>query len=134
MPALDNLKRAVTQIGTICVRFVWVTIQGTSANQHSQANAFTKLGAIPEKALKGRAVSNQTECGPREAVQPFTALATNQLYGGKPFAEFHFKYRSRTTSYLIHACRRPLIQLLRRGPQSTAYHSEEPESSTARGS
>ncbi|KAL5438446.1 hypothetical protein PMIN06_009679 [Paraphaeosphaeria minitans] len=92
--ASDDLKKALTQIGTICVKFFWISIQGTSAKKF-RASAFTKVGAIPEKAPKGRAVSNQTECGPREAIQPFTTIATKNLHGGKPFAEFHFKYRSR---------------------------------------
>ncbi|KAF2441889.1 hypothetical protein P171DRAFT_434489 [Karstenula rhodostoma CBS 690.94] len=91
----DDLKKTLKEVGTIYVKFVWVTIQGASANQKNQARTFTNLGTIPEKALKGRALSTQTEYGPQEAVHPFTVLTTKKLYDGKPFAEFNFKYRSR---------------------------------------
>jgi hypothetical protein len=77
--------------------FKWVTVQGPSASQITTPTDFQKLGAIPEKALKGRALSNQTEYGLQEATRPFTKISTTEQYGGKPFVEFKFKYRSRRT-------------------------------------
>ncbi|KAF1970558.1 hypothetical protein BU23DRAFT_570717 [Bimuria novae-zelandiae CBS 107.79] len=46
---------------------------------------------MPEKALKGRALSKQTEFGRQETIQPFTTMKVTELYGGKPFVEISFK-------------------------------------------
>ncbi|KAF2677306.1 hypothetical protein K458DRAFT_163912 [Lentithecium fluviatile CBS 122367] len=92
----DALMKKLKEIGTITVKFTWAMVNGPSHYDPLKSKEIPKIGTIPEKALKGRAVSSQVVLGDRETIRPFTTVSTTDLDGGKPFATFKFKYRSRS--------------------------------------
>ncbi|KAI4629228.1 uncharacterized protein J4E87_003490 [Alternaria ethzedia] len=89
----DTLEKKLCKVGVISVRFFWVTASVVSAPTTRLLKTET-LSVVPEKALKGSALSHQAGYGPREADIAHKQCAATKLYQS-PFAEFTFKYRSR---------------------------------------
>ncbi|KAI4658828.1 uncharacterized protein J4E79_006587 [Alternaria viburni] len=75
----DSLKKKLHSVGVISLRCYWVTASGSSTPK-AKAQKNETLGVVPEKALKGSALSHQ---------------ARTTKIDETPFAEFTFKYRSR---------------------------------------
>ncbi|KAI4919496.1 hypothetical protein J4E90_001631 [Alternaria incomplexa] len=89
----DSLKKKLHSVGVISLRCYWVTASGSSAPK-SKAQKNEALGVVPEKALKGSALSHQASYGAREVSQAYSTCRTTKIHEF-PFAEFTFKYRSR---------------------------------------
>jgi hypothetical protein len=56
------LKNALSKVGKISVHFMWIKINEASSQPARRAgNQMRNLGNIPEKALKGKALSHQVK-------------------------------------------------------------------------
>ncbi|MCJ1438438.1 hypothetical protein MMC27_007826 [Xylographa pallens] len=56
----------------------------------------TLSGTVPEKALKGRALSHRTSLDPPQIVEAAQSVRCNYVdINGSPFVKFEFRYRSR---------------------------------------
>ncbi|EMC99084.1 hypothetical protein BAUCODRAFT_390870 [Baudoinia panamericana UAMH 10762] len=87
-----NVKKALA-LGTVTAEVICVKV---GAPAHCQpANTFASEGKIPEKALKGRAMSIQAELSKAVACEAATYADVTYPYGHDPIATFTFKYRSR---------------------------------------
>ncbi|KAM3416597.1 hypothetical protein BST61_g8188 [Cercospora zeina] len=85
-------------LGEIRVRCFWVRKIGRASDeQNERPNAYLAgAAAVPEKCLKGRAVSSRATLGPAEQrAWKVNYVQTVDVYDKKPFATFTFKYRSR---------------------------------------
>ncbi|KAH6875348.1 hypothetical protein BKA58DRAFT_119500 [Alternaria rosae] len=89
----DSLKKKLHKVGVISVRFYWVTATAASTPADTVQNK-ESLSVVPEKALKGSALSHQATYGAREVGQSYSTCRTTKVEES-PFAEFTFKYRSR---------------------------------------
>ena len=54
----DSLKKKLHKVGVISVRFYWVTASATH-NPRVTVRKNKNIGVVPEKALKGSALSHQ---------------------------------------------------------------------------
>ncbi|KAI4636714.1 hypothetical protein J4E93_011012 [Alternaria ventricosa] len=89
----DSLKKKLHRVGVISVRFYWVTA-GATYKTPVTVRKDKNLGVVPEKALKGSALSHQASYGAREVMQAYSTIETTKI-DETPFAEFTFRYRSR---------------------------------------
>ncbi|KAI4914146.1 hypothetical protein J4E85_010658 [Alternaria conjuncta] len=89
----DSLKKKLHRVGVISVRFYWATA-GATYKTPVTVRQDKNLGVVPEKALKGSALSHQASYGAREVMQAYSTIETTKI-DETPFAEFTFKYRSR---------------------------------------
>ncbi|KAK5174647.1 uncharacterized protein LTR77_001729 [Saxophila tyrrhenica] len=84
------------QLGEIEVRCVFA--RRTGASRPLDGESFTPVSkgkALPEKVLKGRAISSQVSLGQPELLNYVpTVSSLNWPYGKKPFATYAFRYRS----------------------------------------
>ncbi|KAG9190579.1 hypothetical protein G6011_08667 [Alternaria panax] len=92
----DQLMRDMKEMGEIKVKVFFVkNVRDSSTNALSETRTLD-VSNIPEKALKGRALSHQAtlcapEASPQSSILSFDHLDTNC----QPFITFKFKYRSR---------------------------------------
>lgn len=122
VPTVDaRLKEAVDGLGKIVVKAYWVNDRGRNENsRHNQT--YEALDTIPEKALKGRALSHQAgkfsewvghfvcfggqfldsnansgsfSLKDREAAMRTNHHNVDYPYGKEPFTTYEFRYRSR---------------------------------------
>ena len=89
------MKR-LKDIGSITVKCRWITVQGPLEDHTISQGNPEKLNTIPEKALKGRALSKQVGFGQREVTTPSRWNKCDYLYGDSSFSTYTFKYRSRS--------------------------------------
>ncbi|KAK4503069.1 hypothetical protein PRZ48_006496 [Zasmidium cellare] len=90
----EGIKETLKNLGTISLKLTRVQATTVSATKHS--TDYKEIGgeSVPEKGLKGRAISTQAALGAREKVRDSTFQDVSFKYGTRPFAEFTFKYRS----------------------------------------
>lgn len=91
----EQLKNTLDGIGEISIRLYRAKV--LSATEHHidyRHNEISKIGSIPEKALKGRAISHQTSLRPSQPIYDVNVVNTEVL-DRTPFATFNFRYRSR---------------------------------------
>ncbi|KAK5125704.1 hypothetical protein LTR85_011978 [Meristemomyces frigidus] len=96
--ASDRSVEDPKQLGEIEVALYRVVKIAPSTIQHREHRRDfqgVERHSIPEKCLKGRAISSQAAFSNPEPTRPTTHWDVVYPYGRKPFAEFHFKYRSR---------------------------------------
>jgi hypothetical protein len=85
------------KLGTIEVTFTRCNYLST-ALEEKRSHDFQPVGkeGVPEKTLKGRAISNHATLGKAEAAAPSAGFAKVEYpYGDRPFAHYIFEYRSR---------------------------------------
>lgn len=93
----EQLKKTLDAIGEISVKLHRVKVLAATENhKNRQHSEISHVGTLPEKALKGRAISHQTSLRPSQPVCARTVFNI-QLIDPKctPFATFNFRYRSR---------------------------------------
>ncbi|EMD96636.1 hypothetical protein COCC4DRAFT_150281 [Bipolaris maydis ATCC 48331] len=96
--AVQN-QLAVT--GDISVSFYRITnIRVASAGK--KAPTIHEYDKVPEKALKGSAVSLKTQLDPFERIAPVTWVEADHVDGDRPFAVIQFKYRSAAALRSLH--------------------------------
>ncbi|XP_014558695.1 hypothetical protein COCVIDRAFT_35978 [Bipolaris victoriae FI3] len=96
--AVQN-QLAVT--GDISVSFYRITnIRVSSAGK--KAPTIHEYDKVPEKALKGSAVSLKTQLDPFERIAPVTWVEADHVDGDRPFAVIRFKYRSEAALRSLH--------------------------------
>ncbi|KJX98147.1 hypothetical protein TI39_contig429g00043 [Zymoseptoria brevis] len=92
-----KLKDLLSRLGEVSVSILRIKADRVSREMPRVARQASEIGtSVPEKALKGRSISNKATLG--EAVpsaQKQTTCHVDYPYGMKPFATFTFKYRSR---------------------------------------
>ncbi|KAI9680592.1 MAG: hypothetical protein M1817_004032 [Caeruleum heppii] len=117
-PAATEINAAQTaKIGTISVKAFRCYRTGEHRGSPSTASLPSQL-QIPEKALKGKAVSNSTIFGP-EQLWSASKLFNYKLLDGddSPIAVFNFKYRSKKALQDLHIIpRTPSPDLPEQGP------------------
>ncbi|KAF2215079.1 hypothetical protein CERZMDRAFT_94502 [Cercospora zeae-maydis SCOH1-5] len=86
-------------LGEIRVCCFWARKVGHADEQKHLPDACLATAAkvaVPEKCLKGRAISSRTTLGPaKQRAFKIHYIKTVDIYGSEPFATFTFKYRSR---------------------------------------
>ncbi|KAF9693815.1 hypothetical protein EKO04_008287 [Ascochyta lentis] len=97
----EAVRRSVQQIGTITVKFEFGTVGKCSEPSAWMRNEPTSLAAVPEAALKGDAKSLQTSFGTKRATTALTVCEWEKE-GETPFADFEFRYRSRSNLEALH--------------------------------
>lgn len=90
-------------MGSITLECIWVRILEHGKLGQTK-DLEKKLDKIPEKALKGRAVSTYVKLGqPQNLAKSINSVDYNYLADKRPFAMFTFKYRSRSTCTIADA-------------------------------
>ncbi|EGP88721.1 unnamed protein product [Zymoseptoria tritici ST99CH_3D1] len=95
-----KLKDLLSRLGEVSVKLLRVKARpGTLSNadeKKARGLRTSEIGnAVPEKALKGRSISNKATLGMPEPTTVQTYITVDYPYGHKPVAIFTFKYRSR---------------------------------------
>ncbi|KAI7562134.1 hypothetical protein KC343_g6154 [Hortaea werneckii] len=85
----------VKSLGEIKINFRWCrkgkTTPAERANLHVR---YSGQNAIPEKCLKGRAISSQAVLGAGKPCTGHSSIHATYPYGKQPFATYVFRYRS----------------------------------------
>jgi hypothetical protein len=96
---LDRIKK----VGSITLECKWVRILEYEKLGQTE-DPEKKLDKIPEKALKGRAISTYVKLGqPQNLAKSINSVDYEYLADRTPFARFTFKYRSRSTCTIADA-------------------------------
>ncbi|KAF2171726.1 hypothetical protein M409DRAFT_17962 [Zasmidium cellare ATCC 36951] len=90
----EGLREKLKSLGTISIKLRRCRAISSKAPLYTEIEDVGK-DSVPEKGLKGRAISTQATLGTREKVQDVAIQDVAFPYGTRPFAEFTFKYRSR---------------------------------------
>ncbi|KAH5442985.1 hypothetical protein HBI23_168540 [Parastagonospora nodorum] len=92
----DRLMKHLKHMGEITAECHYVTNLKPVPDCLRRVPKGHRLEDIPEKALKGRALSHQSTFGTPAPAKPSFGVSSDYLDPEKkPFAIFHFKYRSR---------------------------------------
>ncbi|KAF2840592.1 hypothetical protein M501DRAFT_1009862 [Patellaria atrata CBS 101060] len=86
-------KKTIDNLGQISVE-VWRGRLGEPKGSSARQFSLKDVGTIPEKALKGRALSHKAGLGPGVPAEPGTSFNMDYIDKDSPFAAFNFKYRS----------------------------------------
>ncbi|KAK8168194.1 hypothetical protein BKA80DRAFT_252742 [Phyllosticta citrichinensis] len=90
-------QKSVTALGEITVKLwrVQVTSESRVPTAGKWENDLDQISKVPEKALKGRAVSHRTKLGQAQAGKAFNEVSVTYLDPiAKPFTVYNFRYRS----------------------------------------
>ncbi|KAF2809635.1 uncharacterized protein BDZ99DRAFT_463419 [Mytilinidion resinicola] len=100
----QGVKDALNQVGEISVTFQRMHYGGDVAPiEKSPFTQPSHLGTIPEKVLKGRAISHQATLATPQTVPAFREVIGEYVDTVKsPFATFNFRYRSRDALKALH--------------------------------
>ncbi|KAI9731776.1 MAG: hypothetical protein M1834_004565 [Cirrosporium novae-zelandiae] len=90
---LKSMSKRVAKIGTIEVHILRIIYHGRRGSSKFDDPKYA-LGAVPEKALKGQALSHTTSFLNREKIAHRHHVETTYV-DATPYAKFIFKYRSR---------------------------------------
>ncbi|CAN9288699.1 hypothetical protein CC77DRAFT_993622 [Alternaria alternata] len=94
--AADQLMKDMKEMGEIEVHVFFVKNVRNSSKLELSAMSTSDFGNIPEKALKGRALSHQTILRAPEVIPKTTQLTCRYMNNDrKSFITFKFKYRSK---------------------------------------
>ncbi|KAL1797330.1 hypothetical protein ACET3X_003936 [Alternaria dauci] len=94
--AEDQLMEDLKEMGEIKIHGFFVKNVRNSSNQEAPAVSTSDFGNIPEKALKGKALSHETTLRAPEATSELTYLTFDYVNTRRePFITFKFKYRSK---------------------------------------
>ncbi|RMY73677.1 hypothetical protein D0863_03724 [Hortaea werneckii] len=88
--------RKVKSLGEIQIKFLWCRTGKTiPADERSNRHVkYSGQNAIPEKCLKGRAISSQAVLGVGMPCTGHSSIHATYPYGSQPFATYVFRYRS----------------------------------------
>ncbi|KAI4134668.1 MAG: hypothetical protein LQ347_001340 [Umbilicaria vellea] len=89
-----DLKKLVSKLGLIKVEVHQVTYLGRSATSKDDRE-LRALDTLPEKSLKGQALSHRASLGPAQRIASLRPADVRYKDRSSPFAVFNFKYRSR---------------------------------------
>ncbi|KAK0254485.1 hypothetical protein LTR91_014937 [Friedmanniomyces endolithicus] len=94
--ANDIKPESVASLGELKVQLIWMRRAGAPTIPSGQSDFIPAAGEIlPEKCLKGRAISRMATLGEAKACGAHAAQDATYPYGEEPFATFIFKYRSK---------------------------------------
>ncbi|KAK4954399.1 hypothetical protein LTR10_007830 [Elasticomyces elasticus] len=124
-PAKSIKPETVVELGEVRVDFFWFRNAGAAVPCQTLPDFKPTIeGGLPEKCLKGRAVSHSAKLGERKAC---TVIQNTQHgsypYSGKPFAKYTFKYRSKRDLQIE--------GVLPRTPSPVPLEERDPDSLTA---
>ncbi|EUC41773.1 hypothetical protein COCMIDRAFT_40103 [Bipolaris oryzae ATCC 44560] len=95
------VQNQLAATGEISVSFYRITnIRVSSAGK--KAPTIQEYDKVPEKAMKGSAVSLKTQLDPFERIAPVTWVEADHVDGDRPFAVIQFKYRSAAALRSLH--------------------------------
>ncbi|CBX92127.1 hypothetical protein LEMA_P048330.1 [Plenodomus lingam JN3] len=96
--SLPKLREQLQKKGCITLNFRWIrnicAIELPFQDRRGCQLALSNIGAVPEKVLKGEALSHQATLSPRYRTRPPKNPQKYEVLNNEPFATFHFKYRS----------------------------------------
>ncbi|KAK5688699.1 hypothetical protein LTS10_000677 [Elasticomyces elasticus] len=124
-PVKSIKPETVAELGEVRVELLWFRKAGAPVPCSTQPNfKATVEGGLPEKCLKGRAVSHSAKLGERKAVTVAISSQPGSFpYGEKPFAKYTFKYRSKRDLQIE--------GVLPRTPSPVPLEERDPDSLTA---
>ncbi|KAK4896973.1 hypothetical protein LTR27_005220 [Elasticomyces elasticus] len=124
-PAKSIKPETVAELGEVRVDFLWFRNAGAAVPCQTLPDFKPTIeGGLPEKCLKGRAVSHSAKLGERKACTVIQNTQNGSYpYGGKPFAKYTFKYRSKRDLQIE--------GVLPRTPSPVPLEERDPESLTA---
>ncbi|KAK3082362.1 hypothetical protein LTS18_004274 [Coniosporium uncinatum] len=90
----ESRKKQIDAVGSIEMR-LYRTHAASKSVSRTKCDNYADVGIIPEKALKGRAISHKLAFGDGEPTTMPTTISTHDVDpSDKPFASFTFKCRS----------------------------------------
>ncbi|KAK0898389.1 hypothetical protein LTR02_010172 [Friedmanniomyces endolithicus] len=115
---------SVASLGEVKVQWIWMRRAGVPRLLTGQSKHTPATGeSLPEKCLKGRAISQTAKLGEAKACAAQTSQDATYPYGRQPFATFTFKYRSRRDLQIE--------GVIARTPSPSPLEDRDPDSLTA---
>ncbi|KAK0941050.1 hypothetical protein LTR29_007326 [Friedmanniomyces endolithicus] len=122
--ANDIKPESVASLGELKVQLIWMRRAGAPTIPSGQSDFIPAAGEIlPEKCLKGRAISRMATLGEAKACGAHAAQDATYPYGEEPFATFIFKYRSKRDLQIE--------GVIARTPSPSLLEDRDPDSLTA---
>ncbi|KAF2004868.1 hypothetical protein P154DRAFT_518926 [Amniculicola lignicola CBS 123094] len=108
----EKVNLVLKEMGNITVKAHNVKNLTTSASQTLSKATKDRVGPVPEKSLKGSALSHQATLGKAQASRKQDVLTCDYIDPNKrPFATFNMKYRSRDALQSLLVIPRPAAPL-----------------------
>ncbi|KAK1820342.1 hypothetical protein LTR12_005205 [Friedmanniomyces endolithicus] len=115
---------SVASLGEVKVQWIWMRRAGVPRLLTGQSKYTPATGeSLPEKCLKGRAISQTAKLGEAKACAAQTSQDATYPYGRQPFATFTFKYRSKRDLQIE--------GVIARTPSPSPLEDRDPDSLTA---